>query len=149
MLKKFILLLLPFMISLSAFAQTDRKVDQYGTLIYQYNRSARPNPDKPGSLIVTFTFINGNKPNAICLRQEKLNADIQWIDTTNAITATEKIVETITTNLNPNQSASWEYIFTPKRNKSKSGITIEKAALLIMNQQYATEKVILPAKKIL
>ncbi len=126
--------------ALSVFSQGDRVLDKQGNLLYQYHRSAVPDPENPGSLIVTFVFGNGNRPNAISLRQEKMYANVQWLDTANAATGTEEIVASITANLKPNESVTWKYVFIPQKKNSKT-IHLECAALLIMNERFEIKKI--------
>lgn len=148
MIKKIFIAILLIVSTLCSFAQSDRVLDKDGNLKYEYNRSATVNPDHPESLTVTFVFINGTEPNAICLRQENLYASVTWRDTTKATTGSEKVVDFITANLKPNESISWSYLFTPSNNSSTKSITLEKAALLIMNQHYAVENLILLPQQI-
>lgn len=130
-------LLLPILLS----AQTDRKVDAQGNLLYQYSRISETNPQNPAERIVTFVFVNGNAQRAITFRQESVEGTVRWIDTQGGETGTETIVDFVTANLEPRQTVAWKYAFSPKTGNTPA--TLERAALLIMEEDYGTEKIIL------
>ena len=131
------ILLLPWLLS----AQTDRKVDAQGALLYQYSRTSELNPQNPSERIVTFVFVNGNAQRAITFRQESVEGTVRWIDTEGGETGTETIVDFVTANLAPGQTIAWKYAFAPKTGTAP--ITLERAALLIMEEDFGTEKIIL------
>ena len=140
MMKKILLiaaLLLPFLLS----AQTDRKVDAYGNLLYQYSRTSVINPQNPSERIVTFTFVNGNAQRAITFRQESLEGTVSWLETEGGETGTETIVDFVTANLAPGQTIAWRYVFAPK--KGTTPAVLERAALMIMEEDFGTEKIML------
>ena len=140
MMKKILLiaaLLLPVFLS----AQTDRKVDAQGSLLYQYSRTSVINPQNPSERIVTFVFVNGNAQRAITFRQESVEGTVRWISTEGGEPGTETIVDFVTANLAPGQTIAWKYAFAPQ--KGTAPIPLERAALLIMEEDFGTEKIIL------
>ena len=130
-------LLLPLLLS----AQTDRKVDAQGNLLYQYSRTSVIDPMNPSVRVVTFVFVNGNAQRAVTFRQEALEGTVGWIDTEGGETGTETIVEFVTANLAPGQTVAWKYSFAPKTGTAP--VPLERAALLIMEEDFGTEKIIL------
>ena len=140
MMKKIIViaaLLLPLLLS----AQTDRKVDAQGNLLYQYSRTSVIDPMNPSVRVVTFVFVNGNVQRAVTFRQETLDGTVGWLETDGGETGTETIVDFVTANLAPGQSVAWKYTYAPKN--GTSAIPLERAALLIMEEDFGTEKIML------
>ncbi len=138
--KKFLviaLLLLPLLLA----AQTDRKVDAQGNLLYQYSRTSVIDPLNPSVRVVTFVFVNGNAQRAVTFRQESLDGTVGWLETEGGETGTETIVDFVTANLAPGQSVAWKYTFAPK--KGRDPVPLERAALLIMEEDFGTEKIML------
>lgn len=133
----FAALLLPIML----WAQTDRKVDAQGALLYQYSRTSELNQQNPSERVVTFVFVNGNAQRAITFRQESIEGTVRWIDTQGGETGTETIVDFVTANLAPGQTIAWRYVFAPK--KGTTPAVLERAALLIMEEDFGTEKIML------
>lgn len=133
----FAALLLPIML----WAQTDRKVDAQGALLYQYSRTSELNQQNPSERVVTFVFVNGNAQRAITFRQESLEGTVSWLETEGGETGTETIVDFVTANLAPGQTIAWRYVFAPK--KGTTPAVLERAALLIMEEDFGTEKIIL------
>ena len=130
----FVLLLVP----LFAFGQADRKLDADGKLLYQYQRTVSDPCDTCSEITVTFLFVNGSHPTAISLRQEAFDTDVRWIDIAGGTAGHEKVVEFVTANLSANQTVTWTYAVSAKKGKVS---VPEKAALLIMDEQYAVEKI--------
>lgn len=140
MMKKFFLIaafLSPFLL----FGQSDRKVDAQGALLYQYSRTSEMNPQNPSERIVTFVFVNGNAQRAITFRQESVEGTVHWISTEGGEPGTETIVDFVTANLAPGQTVAWKYGFAPKTGNDPA--VLERAALLIMEEDFGTEKIIL------
>lgn len=137
MMKKIILLLGVLLPGL-AFAQTDRKLDTDGKLLYQYQRTVSDPCDTCKEITVTFLFVNGSRPTAISLRQEAFDTHVRWIDIAGGTAGHEDVVEFVTANLEPNQSVTWNYAVSAKKGKVS---VPEKAALLIMDEKYGVEKV--------
>lgn len=135
-LKKLILLValaLPLLVS----AQSNRKLDTLGNLLYQYSRTYERNPQNADELLVTFVFVNGNSQQAVTFRQEVVDGSFRWISTPGGSQSHETVVEAATANLAPGQGVAWKYAFKPAKGK------LEKAALMIMDGHYAVEKIIL------
>lgn len=130
-------LLFPLLLS----AQTDRKLDAQGNLMYQYSRTSVINPQVPSERIVTFVFQNGNAQRAITLRQESVDGVVSWIATDGGETGSETIVDFITANLQPGQNVAWKYAVAPKNGTTPP--VLERAALMIMEEDFGTEKIIL------
>ena len=140
MMKKILLiaaLLLPVFLS----AQTDRKVDAQGSLLYQYSRTSVINPQNPSERIVTFVFVNGNAQRAITFRQESIEGTVRWMETEGGETGAETIVDFVTANLAPGQTIAWKYGVVPKTGTVP--VPLERAALLIMEEDFGTEKIML------
>ena len=140
MMKKILVIaavLLPLLLS----AQTDRKVDAQGNLLYQYSRTSVIDAQNPSVRIVTFVFVNGNAQRAITFRQETIDGAVAWIETEGGETGTETIVDFVTANLAPGQSVAWKYTYAPKN--GTSAIPLERAALLIIEEDFGTEKIML------
>ena len=91
--------------------------------------------------VVTFVFVNGNAQRAITFRQEALDGTVGWLETEGGETGTETIVDFVTANLAPSQSVAWKYTYAPKN--GTSAIPLERAALLIMEEDFGTEKIML------
>lgn len=140
MMKK-ILVIAALLLPLLAFAQTDRKVDAQGKLLYQYSRTSVINPQNPSERIVTFVFVNGNAQRAITFRQEAIDGIVGWLETEGGETGTETIVDFVTANLVPGQSVAWKYTFNPRQGSSPA--VLERAAILIMEEDFGTEKIML------
>ena len=138
---KKIVAIVAFLLPLLTFAQTDRKVDAQGNLLYQYSRTSVINPQNPSERIVTFVFVNGNAQRAITLRQESLDGTVSWLETEGGETGTETIVDFVTANLEPGQSVAWKYTFSPKQGNSP--VALERASILIMEEDFGTEKIML------
>ena len=131
-------LLLLLLVPLFAFGQADRKLDADGKLLYQYQRTVSEPCDTCSEITVTFLFVNGSHSTAISLRQEAFDTDVRWIDIAGGTAGHEEVVEFCTANLAPNQSVTWTYAVSAKKGKVSAP---EKAALLIMDEQYAVEKI--------
>lgn len=121
-------------------AQSDRCVDNTGKLLYQYNRTIEKINET--QLLVTFIFINGTEQTAISLRQETMSGTVIWQSTALGQTEHDVIVDLCTANLAPNQSVSWKYIYTPKKESKEPAI--ERSALMIMQDDYQVKKIMLP-----
>lgn len=137
MMKKTVLILLLF-VPLFVFGQADRKLDADGKLLYQYQRTVSDPCDTCSEITVTFLFVNGGHPTAISLRQEAFDTDVRWIDIPGGTAGHEEVVELCTANLEPNQSVTWTYAVSAKKGKISAP---EKAALLIMDEKYAVDKI--------
>ena len=74
-------------------------------------------------------------------RQESLDGTVGWLETEGGETGTETIVDFVTANLAPGQSVAWKYTFAPK--KGRDPVPLERAALLIMEEDFGTEKIML------
>ena len=135
---KNIIFLFLFLLPAVAFAQSDRKVDSHGNLLYQYQRTASEPCDTCTELKVTFLFVNGNRPAAISFRQETLDTKVRWIDISGGTAGHEEVVDFVTANLEPNQTITWSYAVSAKIGKVSAP---EQAALLIMDEKYGVEKV--------
>lgn len=123
------------------FAQTDRKLDAHGNLLYQYSRTSVTDAEDPSVLIVTFVFQNGNAQRAITFRQETVDGIVRWLETEGGEPGAETIVDYVTANLAPGQSVGWKYTYSPK--SGKPAVPLERAALLIMEEDFSTEKILL------
>lgn len=131
-------LLLLLLVPLFAFGQADRKLDADGKLLYQYQRTVSEPCDTCSEITVTFLFVNGSHSTAISLRQEAFDTDVRWIDIAGGTAGHEEVVEFVTANLAPNQSVTWTYAVSAKKGRISAP---EQAALLIMDEQYAVEKI--------
>ena len=138
---KKIVAIVTVLLPLLAFAQTDRKVDVQGNLRYQYSRTSVIDPQNSSVRIVTFVFVNGNAQRAISFRQEAIEGIVSWLETEGGDTGTETIVDFVTANLAPGQSVAWKYTFSPKQGNSP--VALERAAILIMEEDFGTEKIML------
>ena len=137
---------LPLLISLifntlCVFAQTGRQVDDDGNLLYQYQRTAILEEGNPHRVVVDFIFINGVEPRAISYRQEKLNSVLQWIRNEKGDLREENCVESLTANLQPCETVRWQFAFE-KTKVSTAGVPVEKAALMILNEEGVVEKIL-------
>ena len=130
-------LLLPILLS----AQTDRKLDAQGKLLYQYSRTSVVDSENPSVRVVTFVFQNGNAQRAITFRQETIEGVVRWLETSGGEPGAETIVDYVTANLAPGQSVAWKYTYAPK--SGNNAIPLERAALLIMEEDFSTEKIML------
>lgn len=135
------LLFLILLFSIRVSAQSDRKVDDSGDFIYQYNRTCAQNPSNPSEIIVSFVFINGKNQMAISYRQEHIGSPIRWISTEGGHQKNEELVDAITANLAPSDSVVWSFAIE-KGMKDKTGVTIETAALLLMDESREVVKLL-------
>ena len=131
-------LLLLLLVPLFAFGQADRKLDADGKLLYQYQRTVSEPCDTCSEITVTVLVVNGSHSTAISLRQEAFDTDVRWIDIAGGTAGHEEVVEFVTANLSANQTVTWTYAVSAKKGKVSAP---EKAALLIMDEQYAVEKI--------
>lgn len=135
------LLLLAFPFSI--LAQSDRVVDSSGDLLYQYSRTIEKNADN--NLVVTLVFVNGKNQTAISLRQESMSGNVQWLNHNSGKVKQEKIVNACTANISPNQSLSWTYLYKPQ--SASASPTLERCALMIMQDDYQVNKIMFPPAK--
>ena len=85
-------------------------------------------------------FINGNAQTAIQYRQEFMNSEIEWIKTDNGTLKKEKFVDAITISIPPNVILTWQFKISDIATIKKNIFEVEKAALLIMNDNYQETK---------
>lgn len=130
-----LLLLFPLAIA----AQSDTVTDAHGHLLYLYNRTSTVNPDNESELLVTFSFTNGHDHQAISFRQEAMDGLVRWINTDGGEPGKEKVVDFVTANLSPNQTVTWTYAVTPRSGTKLP--KLEKAAILLMHEDYGVEKI--------
>lgn len=146
--KRIILLLAITTLSFfSATAQGNRYLDSLGHFKYQYNRSMVIDPNNPRQAIVSFVFINGDEQTGISYRQEVLNSQLSWIKTDKGVLKREKLVETITANLEPKETLVWKFTIVNKPSRKDGKVTIEKGALLLINNEFIANKFILEEQK--
>lgn len=146
--KRIILLIIIVTSSLfSAFAQGNRYIDSTGQFKYQYNRTMILDANNPKQAIVTFVFINGNEQTGISYRQEVLNSQLAWQKTDKGVLKREKLVETITANLEPKETLVWKFTISNKPNRKDGKVLIEKGALLLINNDFVANKIIFDEQK--
>jgi hypothetical protein len=124
----------------SSWAQKDSITDVAGNLLYQYERIVEHASDNPRKAIVTFYFKNGIEQRAITYRQEKLVSKLEWVKKGKSVVKKEKIVEKITANLKPGEEIEWKLQI--QYNTKKRMAIVEKAALLLMNEQFEVIKIV-------
>lgn len=137
-------LLLPILLifnTLCIFAQAGRQVDDKGNLLYQYQRTAILEEGNPHRVVVDFVFINGVEPRAIAYRQEKLNSVLQWTKNEKGDFREENCVESLTANLQPCETVRWQFSFE-KSKVPTAGVSVERAALMILNEEGVVEKMV-------
>ena len=127
---------------LSTFSEEADVMNRFGDLAYQYNRIVSRNPDNPSQVIVTFVFINGNAQTAISYRQDAVKGKVEWQPTEVGTPKKQGFVECVTVSLPPNHVISWKYSYTLRSVPKKKGysIPLDKAALLIMNDNMEVTK---------
>lgn len=130
----------------STFAEGETVNDAFGNFSYQYNRIITKDTLNLSGVIVTLVFINGNAHTAITYRQEVMNSRINWLKTDNGVLKKEGFVEVVTTSIAPNHIVTWQYSISDKTDKKNSKLYIEKAALLIMNDNFQIYKKIFQEK---
>jgi len=135
-----------FIISI-AYGQANRLTDEEGQLLWQFNQIAKVDDENQNRIKVTFVFINGINQTAVSLRQEFFYSQIEWVATADIQVETEKRAEFLTANLSPHQAIVWKYLITPK--PSDKELSLEKSAILIMNEDFEIRKEIIPMQKIL
>ena len=146
--KRLLSLLFCFALAFALYAQpqSDRKVDDSGNLLYQYCRSVSKNPENRSEVLVSFVFINGKNQMALSYRQEHFDSKIRWITTAGAHVKNEEFVDALTVNLAPNDSVVWTFAIE-KGARDKSGVTVETAALLLMDDSFKVQKFYFDEKK--
>lgn len=131
-------LFISFQLTISA--QSSGYADSLGVFQWQYHRSVYKNAKDTNSAIVIVVFINGANHTAITYRQEVANSTLLWIEKEGGIDERDGYVEFITTKLAPNEAIVWSYSIVNNNQKIDGTITIEKSALLIMNEQFQVRK---------
>ena len=141
--RKLVFIILIFIINLpTIFGQSNRLTNEKGQLLWQYNQNVTINEETPNTILITFTFINGINQTAISLRQELFNSQIEWLDTAGIPVEKEERVEFLTANLAPGQSVVWKYALKTKPVNNR--LTVERSALLIMNEEFEIRKEVIP-----
>lgn len=139
--KKFLVFLMIVLWSIpSSWAQKDSILDAEGNLLYQYERIVEQALENPRKAIVTFYFKNGIEQRAITYRQEKLVSKLEWVKKGKSLVEKEKIVEKIIVNLKPGEEIEWKLLIQYNTKKRKA--IVEKAALLLMNEQFEVTKIV-------
>lgn len=139
--KKFLVFLMIVLWSIpSSWAQKDSILDAEGNLLYQYERTVEQALENPRKAIVTFYFKNGIEQRAITYRQEKLVSKLEWVKKGKSLVEKEKIVEKIIVNLKPGEEIEWKLLIQYNTKKRKA--IVEKAALLLMNEQFEVTKIV-------
>lgn len=139
--KKFLVFLMIVLWSIpSSWAQKDSILDTEGNLLYQYERTVEQALENPRKAIVTFYFKNGIEQRAITYRQEKLVSKLEWVKKGKSLVEKEKIVEKIIVNLKPGEEIEWKLLIQYNTKKRKA--IVEKAALLLMNEQFEVTKIV-------
>ena len=123
-------------------AQSNRLTNENGQLLWQYNQIVNIYEQSPNTLLVSFIFINGINQTAISLRQELLDSQIEWLETTDVQIEKEGNVEFVTANLAPNQSVIWKYLIKTK--PINKALLLEKSAVLIMDEDFEVRKEVIP-----
>jgi len=130
-------------ISKESFSTGNTVNDAFGNFSYQYNQIIMRDPNNPQRLLITIVFINGNSYYAINYRQESFNGKVEWLATDYGTYKKNGFVETVTALVEPGHIITWEYAFTlNKKSSKKNVITLDKAALLILNDNIKTKKII-------
>lgn len=132
--------------SLIASAQSLRKTDDGGNFLYEYRRVFLAVDSLPNTVVVSFSFINGPGRQAISYRQERVNQPVKWMKTDGAHFRGESVVDALTANLAPGDSVCWTFAVEKVTPKMKS-VTIEQAALLLMDEQKTVEKIYFDEKR--
>ncbi len=128
----------------SSFSEGEIINDAFGNFSFQYNRIITKDSVSSVSAIVTLVFINGNAQTAVQYRQEFINSKIEWLKTDNGIPKKEKFVDALTISIPPNNIFTWQFKISDYSNSKKNFFEVEKAALLIMNDNYQVTKKIFP-----
>lgn len=139
--EKVLLSILFFLCMMHVHAQAGRQVDNQGNLLYQYQRKAEKVDGDVPCIAVDFIFINGVEPRAITYRQEKMTSAPQWTRKDKGDFREESGVESLTANLKPGETVHWEFTFK-KGKMSAEGVAVEKAALMILNEEGVVEKIV-------
>jgi hypothetical protein len=124
----------------SSFSEGETINDAFGNFSFQYNRIISKDTANPASAFVTIVFINGNAQTAIQYRQEFMNSNIEWIKTDDGTPKKEKFVDALTTSIPPNNILTWQFKISAISKNNKNIFEVEKAALLIMNDNYQVTK---------
>lgn len=138
---KLSLLFLSFLISSCAQNEGVIENGQNNVSPFHYVRTITEDSLEQGKLYVTFVFENGSAQQAITYRQEMMKNRIKWEENCQKLVQNENNkVEKITANLAPLEKVEWQFsiFIEPKQ----AAIEIEKAALLIMNEQFEVEKIV-------
>ena len=147
--KKLLLILILIATISSLFSQNNRLTTEKGELLWQYSQNIDIEENNPNTVLVTFVFINGIKQTAISLRQERLLSDIKWLETANYQVEKEERVDFIIANLAPRDSLVLKYTLQQTNKVKKDEILVERAAVLIMNEEFEVLKEFIPEQKII
>ena len=145
--KKIFLITFLTTIILSIYSQSNRLTTEKGELLWQYSQHVEIDENNPNTVAVTFVFINGIKQTAISLRQERFLSEISWLETANHQVEKEERVDFITANLAPKDSLVLKYTLQQAHKLKKDEILAERAAILIMNEEFEIIKEIIPEQK--
>jgi hypothetical protein len=129
----------------SVFGQSNRLTNEKGQLLWQYSQNVTINNENPNTFLVTFVFTNGIDQTVFTLRQELFTSQIEWLETSGIQVEKEDRVEFLTANLAPNQSIVFKYRL--KNRRTDNEFILEKSALLIMNEDFAVRKEIIPEQR--
>lgn len=138
--------LLLLFVSFALYPQSNRYLDSTGVFHWQYHYSVTRDYSDSTQALVTFVFVNGEKQSAISLRHECFHSKIVWIEMEEGTLSSEKKVEALTANLAPEQVIVWK--FKTSSETSKSPISVEESAILIMDEEFVVRKERFPAQKI-
>lgn len=126
----------------SLLIQGDTIITSSGTVGYSYIRTIERDSLNPLQLIITLTFSNGESFRAVTYRQENLYGTIEWIENEAEMYKKETIVESLTTRIHPMKTVTWRcnYIIKSMPEGKDRCVDIDKAALMIMDEELKVEK---------
>lgn len=133
-------------LSHSSYSEGGSLYNQFGDFACQYNRIIAINPENPDQLLVTFVFINGNTYTAISYRQERMKGEVEWVSGAEQVRK-EGFVDVVTAKLPPHHVVSWKFKYTCKKSPKSHVAEVDKAALMIMNDNMKISKKIFRSSK--
>jgi hypothetical protein len=146
--KLFLILFILTTTILTNYSQSNRLTTEKGELLWQYTQNIEIDENNANTVFVTFVFINGIKQTAISLRQERFLSEIKWLEIANYQVEKEEKVDFITANLAPKDSIVLKYSLHQTNKVKKEEILVERAVILIMNDEFEVVKEFIPEQRL-
>lgn len=127
---------------LGSFAQSNRKLDSLGNMLYQYSRVS--GNIGGGKCNTTISFVNGPHQLAVSYRQEVFRSELTWTSVDRGETSKQPDIEIVTVNLAPNESISWKFTYRNKHPRKDGKTVVERSCFMLLSEDYVIDKQTLP-----